>query len=63
MQIKVTYDKVSGSLSVENDISDVTVEIADNATVDTSGSLYFEIAVDTSTYESVNSIDEDLIIE
>lgn len=63
MLIKVTYDKVSGSLSVENDISDVTVEIADNATVDTSGSLYFEIAVDTSTYEEVNSIDEDLIIE
>lgn len=63
MLIKVTYDKVSGSLSVENDLKDVTVEVADNATVDTSGSLYFEIAVDTSTYESVNSIDEDLIIE
>ena len=63
MLIEVTYDKVSGSLSVENDISDITVEIADNATVDTSGSLYFEIAVDTSTYEEVNSIDEDLIIE
>lgn len=63
MLIKVTYAKVSGSLSVENDLKDVTVEVADNATVDTSGSLYFEIAVDTSTYESVNSIDEDLIIE
>ena len=54
MLIKVTYDKVSGSLSVENDISDVTVEIGDNATVDTSGSLYFEIAVDTTAYEIDN---------
>lgn len=63
MLIKVTYDKVSGSLSVENDLKDVTVEVATNATVDTSGSLYFEIAVDTSIYESVNNIDEDLIIE
>jgi len=63
MQIKVTYDKVSGGISVENDLKDVTVEVADNATVDTSESLYFEIAVNTSTYESVNSIDGDLIIE
>ena len=63
MQIKVTYDKVSGGISVENDLKDVTVEVADNATVDTSESLYFEIAVNTSTYESVNNIDGDLIIE
>lgn len=63
MLIKVTYDKVSGSLSVEKDLKDVTVEIADNATVDTSGSLYFEIAVDTSTYEEVNRVEENLIVE
>lgn len=63
MLIKVTYDKVSGSLSVENDLKDVTVEVADNATVDTSGSLYFEIAVDTSTYEEVNTVELESIIE
>lgn len=63
MLIKVTYDKVSGSLSVENDVGNVDVDINDNATVDTSGSLYFEISVDTSTYESVNTGELDLIIE
>jgi len=59
MQIKVTYDKVSGSLSVESDIEDVVpLEIASNATVDTSGSLYFEIAVDTTSYEQSHQDDD-----
>lgn len=63
MLIKVTYDKISGSLSVENDIKDITVEVNSSATVDTSGSLYFEIAVDTTAYEEVHSMDENLIVE
>ena len=54
MLIKVTYDKTSGSISIENDVKDITIEINGNATADTSESLYFELAVDTTAYEEAN---------
>jgi polyisoprenoid-binding protein YceI len=51
MQIKVTYDKATGDITLSNDTKLITLELNTNATVDTSDSLYFEIAVDTTEYE------------
>lgn len=64
MQIKVTYDKATGDITLSNDTKLITLELNTNATVDTSDSLYFEIAVDTTEYE-VDQIDlpEDIIDE
>ncbi len=64
MQIKVTYDKATGDITLSNDTKLITLELNTNATVDTSDSLYFEIAVDTTEYE-VDQMDlpEDIIDE
>ena len=56
MQIRVTYNKTDGTISIENDTKLVTVEVNDNATVDTADSLFFELAVDTTAYEMDNTI-------
>ena len=63
MQIKVTYNKTTGEITLEKDTKLIEIEVNSNAIEDTDESLSFEIAVNTSTYESVNSIDGDLIIE
>lgn len=62
MQIKVTYDKATGDITLSNDTKLITLELNTNATVDTSDSLYFEIAVDTTEYE-IDQMDlpEDII--
>ena len=64
MQIRVTYDKATGDITLSNDTKLITLELNPNATVDTSDSLYFEIAVDTTEYE-VDQMDlpEDIIDE
>jgi hypothetical protein len=51
MQIRVTYNKTDGTISIENDTKLVTVEVNNNATEDTADSLFFELAVDTTAYE------------
>ena len=64
MQIRVTYNKTDGTISIENDTKLVTVEVNNNATEDTADSLFFELAVDTTEYE-VDQMDlpEDIIDE
>ena len=54
MQIKVTYNKTTGEIVLEKDTKLIEVEVNNNSTEDTAESLYFEIAVDTSTYEADN---------
>ena len=58
MILTVNYNKTTGNITVSSDISEITVEVNDNATDDNSSTLDFEIAVDTSTYEQINELPE-----
>lgn len=58
MILTVNYNKTTGDITVSSDISEITVEVNDNATDDNSSTLSFEIAVDTSTYEQINELPE-----
>jgi hypothetical protein len=55
MIIKVTYDKETGNLEIDNDIKSILIE--KNAIVDTQAELSFEISVDTTQYERDNMFD------
>lgn len=55
MIIKVTYNKNTQDLQVSNDIGSVSLNT--NTLLDNSDLLTFEIAVDTSEYEELNSIE------
>jgi hypothetical protein len=52
MILSVTYDKTSGEITVSSDINGITAEVNDNATQDDSSELVFEVAIDTSEFES-----------
>ena len=56
MQIKVTYNKTTGEITLEKDTKLIEVEVNSNATEDTDESLSFEIAVDTTAYEVDNMV-------
>lgn len=58
MILTVNYNKTTGDITVSSDISEITVEVNDNATDDNSSTLDFEISVDTSTYEQINELPE-----
>lgn len=51
MQIKVTYNKSTGDITLEHDTKLITLELNENATEDNANTLSFEVAVDTSAYE------------
>jgi hypothetical protein len=55
MIIFVSYNKTTGAIEASSDISIIPVEVNPNSIVDTSDALSFEIAVDTTAYEEVNS--------
>ena len=61
MIIKVTYNKSTQDLQISNDIGNVLIN--SNTIVDNSDSLNFEIAVDTTEYEQVNSVENTQEIE
>lgn len=61
MIIKVTYNKSTQDLQISNDIGNVLIN--SNTIVDDSDSLNFEIAVDTTEYEQVNSVENTQEIE
>lgn len=63
MQIKVTYNKSTGVISLEKDVKLIEIELNQNAIEDTADSLYFEIAVDTTAYEVDNSYNPEESIE
>ena len=52
MILSVTYDKTSGEITVSSDIKGITADVNDNATQDDSSELVFEVAIDTSEFES-----------
>ena len=54
MIIKVTYNKSTQDLQISNDIGSISLN--SNTLLDNSDLLNFEIAVDTSEYEELNSI-------
>ena len=56
MIIKVTYNKSTQDLQISNDIGSISLN--SNTLLDNSDLLNFEIAVDTSEYEELNSIEE-----
>ena len=56
MQIKVTYDKTTGEITLEKDTKLIEIEVNSNATEDTDETLSFEIAVDTTAYEMDNMV-------
>ena len=49
MIIKVTYDKSTGEITLDNDIQDVVIALG--IVNDTPDSIDFEIAVETTQYE------------
>lgn len=52
MQIKVTYNKSTGDITISSDIEDIApLELNINSIEDTTSEVSFEIAVDTTTYE------------
>lgn len=55
MIIKVTYNKSTQDLQISNDIGSISLN--SNTLLDNSDLLNFEIAVDTSEYEELNSIE------
>ena len=56
MQIKVTYNKTTGAITISNDIEDIVpMELNTNSIEDTATEVSFEIAVDTSAYEMSQS--------
>tara|TARA_R100001509_G_C4844967_1_gene207964 strand:+ start:638 stop:823 length:186 start_codon:yes stop_codon:yes gene_type:complete len=61
MIIKVTYNKSTQDLQISNDIGNVLVN--SNTIIDNSDFLNFEIAVDTTEYEQVNSLENTQEIE
>lgn len=56
MIIKITYNKSTNELSVTGDVDLITLN--SSSIEDTADNLNFEISVDTSTYEEVNSLPE-----
>lgn len=58
MILTVNYNKTTGDITVSSDISNITVDVNDNATDDNSSTLSFEVAVDTSSYEQINELPE-----
>jgi hypothetical protein len=59
MIIKVTYNKSTGAISITNDMEDVApLEVNTNATLDTVDSLYFEVSLDTTSYEQANQAED-----
>lgn len=64
MIIKVTYNKNTGAISITNDMEDVApLEVNTNATLDTVDSLYFEISLDTTSYEHANKTEDHINTE
>lgn len=55
MIIKVTYNKSTQDLQISNDIGSISLN--SNTLLDNSDLLNFEIAIDTSEYEELNSIE------
>lgn len=51
MLINVTYNKQTGEIIVCNDVKNIIVELGYSSIEDNTDQLYFEIAVDTSSYE------------
>jgi hypothetical protein len=59
MQIKVTYDKVNGNITVSSDIEDIApLELNTNSVIDTDTEVSFEIAIDITTYEQSQQDDD-----
>ena len=56
MIIKVTYNKNTNELNILGDID--TISLNSNSIEDTADNLNFEIAVDTTSYEEINSLPE-----
>ena len=53
MVLKVNYNKSTGNITVESDLSAVNVEVSDRTIADDSDELSFEVSIDTSVYEEI----------
>ena len=53
MVLKVNYNKSTGNITVESDLSAVNVEVSDRTIADDSNELSFEVSIDTSVYEEI----------
>lgn len=56
MIIKVTYNKNTNELNILGDIDSISLN--NNSVEDTADNLNFEIAIDTTSYEEINSLPE-----
>lgn len=53
MVLKVNYNKSTGGITVESDLSAVNVEVSDRTITDDGDALSFEVSIDTSVYEEI----------
>ena len=63
MVLKINYDKVANTITVDCDVETINVELNNNALVNNEDLLSMEIAVDTSEYEQLSELPEEEIIE
>jgi hypothetical protein len=63
MILSVVYSKSSGEIVVSSDIDSILVDLNTNSIQDSDDELIFEVAIDTTQYEEVNSYTEEEIIE
>ena len=62
MILTVNYDKSTGDITVSSDIDSILVDLNTNSIQDGNDELVFEVAIDTTQYEEVNSYTEEEII-
>lgn len=58
MVLKINYDKVANTITVDCDVKTINVELNNNALVNNEDLLSMEIAIDTSEYEQLNELPE-----
>jgi len=62
MILTVNYNKSTGDITVSSDIDSILVDLNTNSIQDGNDELVFEVAIDTTQYEEVNSYTEEEII-
>jgi len=62
MILTVNYNKSTGEITLSSDIDEILSEVNTGSVEDDSSNLFFEVAIDTTQYEDVNSYTEEEII-
>jgi hypothetical protein len=61
MILSVVYSKSTGEIVVSSDIDSIVVDLNTNSIQDDQDQLVFEVAIDTTQYEEINKLPEQII--